>query len=66
MSEKYNLADNIIERVAQPDTDVEMLDEDGGGAESELEDSGHIPAETSRRLACDCSIGMPLQCGDDA
>jgi uncharacterized protein YgfB (UPF0149 family) len=37
-------------------TDIETLKEDGTGAESEIEDRGHVPAETSRRLSCDCSI----------
>ena len=36
-------------------TDIETLKQDGTGAESEVEDRGHIPAETSRRMACDCS-----------
>ena len=37
-------------------TDVETLKTDGSGAESELEDCCHVPAETSRRLACDASV----------
>jgi len=52
-------------------TDIETLKENGTGAESEIEDRGHIPAETSRRMACDCSIvhwhedklGDPLNIG---
>ena len=52
-------------------TDVETLKENGNGAEAEIEDRGHVPAETSRRLACDCSIvhwhedkqGNPLNIG---
>ncbi len=36
-------------------TDIETLKEDGAGAEAELEDRDHVPAETSRRMACDCS-----------
>jgi len=51
-------------------TDIETLRADGTGAESEIEERGHVaqaslstgisrshllPAETSRRLACDCS-----------
>jgi 5-methylcytosine-specific restriction endonuclease McrA len=52
-------------------TNIETLKEDGSGAEAELEDRCHIPAETSRRLACDCSIvhwheneqGDPLNIG---
>ena len=52
-------------------TDIETLKEDGNGAESELEDRCHVPAETSRRMACDCSIvhwhedkqGEPLNIG---
>ena len=37
-------------------TEVATLKADGDGAESELEDKGHVSAETSRRMACDCSI----------
>jgi len=52
-------------------TDIETLKEDGTGAESEIEECGHVSAETSRRLACDCSIvhlhennkGEPLNIG---
>ncbi len=52
-------------------TDIETLKENGSGAESEIEDRGHVPAETSRRMACDCSIvhwhenkqGEPLNIG---
>jgi 5-methylcytosine-specific restriction endonuclease McrA len=52
-------------------TDIETLKKDGAGVESEIEDRGHVPAETSRRLACDCSIvhwhegqqGEPLNIG---
>ncbi len=52
-------------------TDIETLKENGTGAESEIEDRGHVPAETSRRMACDCSIvhwhedkqGEPLNIG---
>ena len=36
-------------------TEVETLKENGSGAEAEIEDRGHVPAETSRRLACDCA-----------
>ncbi len=36
-------------------TEVETLKDDGIGAEAELEDHGHVPAETCRRLACDCA-----------
>ena len=36
-------------------TEIETLRQDGTGAESELEERGHVPAETSRRMACDCS-----------
>jgi len=50
---------------------IETLKEDGSGAEAEFEDRGHVPAETCRRLACDCSIvhwhenkqGDPLNIG---
>ena len=52
-------------------TDIATLKQDGEGAESEIEDRGHVPAETSRRMACDCSIvhwhedfnGEPLNVG---
>jgi hypothetical protein len=52
-------------------TDIETLKEDGTGAESEIEDRGHVSAETSRRMACDCSVvhwqdnkeGEPLSVG---
>jgi hypothetical protein len=52
-------------------TDIETLKQNGTGAESEIEDRGHVPAETSRRMACDCSIvhwhedkqGEPLNIG---
>ncbi len=67
-------------------TDIETLQQDGSGAEAEIEDRGHVaqaslstgiprshllPAETSRRMACDCSIvhwhedpkGEPLSIG---
>ena len=52
-------------------TDVETLRADGTGAEAELEDCGHICAETSRRLSCDAGVvhwlehadGEPLSVG---
>jgi len=52
-------------------TDVETLKADGSGVEAELEEHGHVPAETCRRLACDCarvdwhedSGGEPLSVG---
>ncbi len=52
-------------------TQVDTLMADGEGAESEIEDRGHVPAETSRRMACDCSVvhwreddqGEPLNIG---
>jgi len=57
-------------------TDCETLKAHGEGAESEVEDpghshSGHVSAETSRRLSCDCSVvhwhekenGYPLNVG---
>jgi hypothetical protein len=37
-------------------TDIETLTEDGTGAESEIEERGHVSAETSRRMACNCSV----------
>jgi len=52
-------------------TNIETLKEGGSSAEAELEDRCHVPAETSRRMACDCSIvhwyeneqGDPLNIG---
>ena len=52
-------------------TDIETLREDGTGTESELEECCRVPAETSRRLACDASLirwletedGEPLSVG---
>jgi hypothetical protein len=52
-------------------TEMETLKADGAGAESELEDAGCVSAETSRRMACDCSVvhwhenqkGEPLNIG---
>ena len=37
-------------------TKVDTLKHDGDGAKSEIKNSGHISAETSRRMACDCSV----------
>lgn len=37
-------------------TDIETLRQDGTGGESELEGCENVSAETSRRLACDCSV----------
>jgi hypothetical protein len=55
-------------------TDIETLRADGTGAEAELEDCCDVPAETSRRMACDASIvhwhetakGEPLSVGRKA
>jgi len=52
-------------------TDMDTLAKEGTGAESELEERSHIPAETSRRMACDASLvhwhetseGEPLNIG---
>ena len=52
-------------------TDMEVLRQDGQGAESELEGQANIPAETVRRVACDASVvhwrdakdGEPLNIG---
>ncbi len=52
-------------------TEVDTLRADGEGAESELGDKSHVSAETSRRMACDCSVvhwqdtteGEPLSVG---
>ena len=52
-------------------TEVETLKSDGTGAEAELEDCGHICAESSRRLSCDAGVvhwlensdGEPLSVG---
>jgi len=37
-------------------TDIKTLSEEGTGAEAELEQIGRVPAETSRRLACDAGV----------
>ena len=37
-------------------TDINTLQVDGDGAESELAAGGSVSAETSRRLACDCGV----------
>ncbi|MFT5139103.1 MAG: hypothetical protein ACI9H8_000422 [Lysobacterales bacterium] len=41
-------------------TDIDTLKADGAGAEAEIEGPGqscvHVSAETSRRMACDCSV----------
>ena len=37
-------------------TEVDTLEVDVEGAKFEIEDRGHVPAETSRRMACDCSV----------
>jgi hypothetical protein len=52
-------------------TQADALRAVGDAAESEIEDRGHVPAETSRRMACDCSVvhwreddqGEPLNIG---
>jgi hypothetical protein len=52
-------------------TDIETLKVDGEGAEANIDDRSHVPAETSRRLACDASLlhwletaeGEPLSVG---
>ena len=52
-------------------TEPDTLKVDGEGAESELEESGRVSAETSRRMACDSSVvhwhetteGEPLSVG---
>ena len=42
-------------------TDMETLKADGTGAESEIEESANVSAETSRRLACDAAVVHWLQ-----
>jgi hypothetical protein len=37
-------------------TEIDTLKANGSGAESELEGGENVSAETSRRLACDCSV----------
>ena len=52
-------------------TEIETLKDDGTGVDAALEDRADVPAETARRLACDCSIvhwhedqkGEPLNVG---
>ena len=45
-------------------TDISTLSADGDGAESELANGGHVSAETSRRLACDCGVVHWLENSD--
>ena len=42
-------------------TDINTLQAEGDGAESELATGGCVSAETSRRLACDCGVVHWLQ-----
>ncbi|MFC1796592.1 DUF222 domain-containing protein [Pseudomonadota bacterium] len=52
-------------------TNMDTLEKEGTGAESALEERSHVPAETSRRMACDASVvhwhetaeGEPLNVG---
>ncbi len=52
-------------------TDMETLNADGTGAESEVEEGGNVSTETSRRLSCDAGVvhwlenkkGEPLSVG---
>ena len=37
-------------------TEMETLQEDGDGCEADLEDRGHVAAETARRISCDASV----------
>jgi hypothetical protein len=50
-------------------TDINTLQQDGDGAEAELESGGsmsaNVCAETSRRLACDCGVVHWLEDGSD-
>jgi hypothetical protein len=45
-------------------TDAETLTEQGKGADAELEGHGRVPAETSRRMACDASLIHWHETGD--
>ena len=45
-------------------TEITTLQADGDGAESELASGGHVCAETSRRLACDCGVVHWLENAD--
>ena len=45
-------------------TEPETLEEQGGGADSELEGHGRVSAETSRRMACDASVIHWHETGD--
>jgi hypothetical protein len=45
-------------------TDINTLRADGDSAESELSAGGHVSAETSRRLACDCGVVHWLEDGN--
>ena len=44
-------------------TSMSTLQEDGDGAQSEFATGGHVSAETSRRLACDCGVVHWLEDG---
>ncbi|MCP5164531.1 MAG: DUF222 domain-containing protein [Pseudomonadales bacterium] len=44
-------------------TDIDTLHADGNGAQSGLAAGGHVSAETSRRLACDCGVVHWLEDG---
>lgn len=46
-------------------TDINTLQENGDGAEAELESGGSVSAETSRRLACDCGVVHWLEDKDE-
>jgi len=45
-------------------TDIDTLQDDGQGAESNLENGQNVSAETSRRLACDCAVVHWLEDSD--
>ncbi len=45
-------------------TDMDTLKADGTGAEAEIEECGHVPAETARRLSCDAGVVHWLERGD--
>ena len=46
-------------------TDMSTLRADGDGAQAELVEGGHVSAETSRRLACDCGVVHWLEESDN-
>ena len=69
IAESYLAGENV--RISGGDTctlhvhtNMDTLQADGDGAESELAAGGNVSAETSRRLACDCGVVHWLEDSD--